>query len=173
MKKQHQQILVIKGYYWFRPSADEEWKIIRIRSLRAPRPEGEYDGPLLNPDQQAKTARPRRAEVMPLASKFFEHWNSMGKPFKEIMHLGSKRVASIAQRSEDKFWTQNWQQALLKVQVSEFCRGENDRAWVATPDWFLRPESVMAVMEGKYDARAGQVVASVRRVPAPGQEVPQ
>jgi len=28
--------------------------------------------------------------------------------------------------------------------------GENDRAWTATIDWFLRPDSVDKILEGQY-----------------------
>jgi len=33
---------------------------------------------------------------------------------------------------------------------SPFLLGENDRGWRADIDWFLRPDSVTRILEGKY-----------------------
>ncbi len=36
-----------------------------------------------------------------------------------------------------------------------FLRGVSDRGWVADFEWFVRPESVTKLLEGKYDNRQG------------------
>lgn len=40
---------------------------------------------------------------------------------------------------------------MLRIQKSSFCQGKNDRGWVASFDWFIRPDTVVKIMEGKYD----------------------
>lgn len=43
--------------------------------------------------------------------------------------------------------------AARRLNESDFATGKNDRGWVATIDWFLKPESVLRTLEGKYDNR--------------------
>ena len=45
--------------------------------------------------------------------------------------------------------------ALDRVRSSSFCRGQNDRGWRADLDWFLRPDTVTKLLEGKYEDRNG------------------
>lgn len=56
-----------------------------------------------------------------------------------------------------------------RIHQSPFCCGQNDRGWVATFDWFLNPENILKVEEGKYDNRK-RVSASVVHLPAPQPE---
>lgn len=40
-----------------------------------------------------------------------------------------------------------------RISTSDFCRGKNERGWVATFDWLLQPDTAIKVLEGKYDNR--------------------
>jgi hypothetical protein len=47
-----------------------------------------------------------------------------------------------------------WKTVIERIQASDFCRGENDRSWVATFDWLVaNDENAIKVLEGKYDNR--------------------
>lgn len=46
-----------------------------------------------------------------------------------------------------------WRELCVKVAASEFCRGINDRGWVATFDWMLERDTATKIAEGKYDDR--------------------
>jgi len=44
-----------------------------------------------------------------------------------------------------------------RIQGSAFCRGTNDRGWVADLGWVISsPDVAVKVLEGKYDDRAGR-----------------
>ena len=58
-------------------------------------------------------------------------------------------------------WLQNWQQALALVAASSFCQGGGDRGWRANLDWFLAPDTVVRVIEGRYgDRKDGKASSS-------------
>lgn len=86
----------------------------------------------------------------PLREEVIEAWNSM-EILPKIMSLTEKRRKTIKARLDDQFFTANWRTALAKVLESAFCTGTNDRGWKADIDWFLKPDSVPMIMEGKYD----------------------
>jgi uncharacterized protein YdaU (DUF1376 family) len=44
-----------------------------------------------------------------------------------------------------------WQRAMDALERSAFCRGENDRGWIADFDFLLQPKSFTGLLEGKYD----------------------
>lgn len=73
-----------------------------------------------------------------------------------------KRLAAFKERSKDSFWRENVQAALGRVAASSFCRGCGDKGWRADLDWFLRPESVVRIVEGKYDDRPGAAANGTR-----------
>lgn len=70
-----------------------------------------------------------------------------------IRTISGKRKKTLSARFKDSMFYQNWRQAIKKVAASDFLMGKNDRGWVADFDWFLRPDSVLKIMEGKYDNR--------------------
>jgi len=55
------------------------------------------------------------------------------------------RVRSFVTRNRDPTW--DWRSALGKFPLK--CFGEDD--WKPDVDWFLRPDSVLKILEGKYD----------------------
>ena len=44
----------------------------------------------------------------------------------------------------------------LEAAASPFCLGAGSRGWKADIDWFLRPDTVTRIMEGKYDPKPGE-----------------
>jgi hypothetical protein len=61
------------------------------------------------------------------------------------------RRKKIAERMRDAFWKQNWREAIDKIRNLKCLQGANDQNWRADIDWFLRPDTVAKVLEGKYD----------------------
>lgn len=74
-------------------------------------------------------------------------WNMLGLPFKAIKGLTHKRRAALTQRFKDRIWRDSWSKALEIVKETDWTRGVNDRSWVATFDWFIRPDTVIRLME--------------------------
>jgi hypothetical protein len=83
-----------------------------------------------------------------------ELWNLMiGDQLPAALNCSISRMKHLQARRRDLFWVANLDKAIAKILESEFCKGYNDNAWIATFDWLLRPDSVAKVMEGKYDNR--------------------
>lgn len=80
----------------------------------------------------------------------FDSWNRLrGLP--HCLVVSDSRRRTIRVRLVDPFFKANWKLALAKIEQSDFCRGGSERGWRASFDWFIRPDSVAKVMEGKYD----------------------
>jgi len=65
-------------------------------------------------------------------------------------HLAALRVL------KDHPDRQDWRRAFEAINRSEFCRGGNDRAWVATIDWILERKGkdvLQALIEGAYQSK--------------------
>jgi hypothetical protein len=84
-----------------------------------------------------------------------ERWNATPGvvPWKAS---SSKRTAAFRLRIKDQFWVDNVQAALERLSASTFCTGGGDRGWRADIDWFMRADTVMKLIEGKYDNRNGK-----------------
>lgn len=80
-------------------------------------------------------------------------WNMLGAPFKPVRRVHDKRRKHLTARLADPDWSSNWQEAMRRMTASAFCRGSGDKGWIADFDWFIRPNSVTAILEGKYDER--------------------
>lgn len=78
-------------------------------------------------------------------------WNSLPKPIKQCQRISGGRAVHAKSRLADSWWQENLDAGLSKVAASSFLRGENTRRWIATIDWFLRPDSLGKVIEGTYD----------------------
>lgn len=76
-------------------------------------------------------------------------WNSRPE-LPQVKSVSSDRMASLRARRRDKFFTENYQEAIGRIPNSPFLMGKNDRNWKADFDWFIRPGSVAKIMEGKY-----------------------
>lgn len=61
------------------------------------------------------------------------------------------RRKRIADRMRDVFWKEHWREAIDKIRNLKCLQGANDQNWRADIDWFIRPDTVAKVLEGKYD----------------------
>jgi hypothetical protein len=90
-----------------------------------------------------------------VAQEFVDAWNAH-PCFPACRKLTEARKRHLRARLADSSWVSSWREALARAAASPFCRGENDRGWRADVDWFLKPDTVTKILEGKYDDRAGQ-----------------
>lgn len=86
------------------------------------------------------------------------YWNSK-QELPKIIKLSDERKKHLRQRLKDKWWIENWRNAIDRICNSDFCLGKiprNDgkRAWNANFEWFIKPSSAINIMEGKYDNKA-------------------
>lgn len=70
-----------------------------------------------------------------------------------VCYVTPKRKQAVQARWKDPFWRENWQAALQRVGQSPFCNGKGERGWKMDLDFFLKPDTVAQVMEGKYDSK--------------------
>jgi hypothetical protein len=57
---------------------------------------------------------------------------------------------------KDEYFANNWKLAMEKALLSDFCmerceKSKGHENWKFTVDFFLRPDTVIKIMEGKYD----------------------
>ena len=81
-----------------------------------------------------------------------EAWNTYCGELPKCIELGGTRRRHAHQRLNDRPLEQ-WVEVIDRMAGSSFCNGENDRGWVATFDWLIRPDTAAKVLEGKYDNR--------------------
>lgn len=79
-------------------------------------------------------------------------WNANAS-LPAVRSMSADRKRHLRARLADPWWREHWREGIAAVAGSAFCRGENDRGWVATFDWFVKPGTLVKVLEGKY---AGQ-----------------
>lgn len=92
----------------------------------------------------------RRESNASLLTVLFSEWNKLpGVP--QCLLISDKRRRSLEARLQEPFFVANWKEAMQRVSSSAFCRGESDRGWRATFDWFITPDAIVKIMEGKYD----------------------
>ena len=77
-------------------------------------------------------------------------WNNI-EGVSQAIKITDKRRTALNVRLAEPDWRSNWQAALERVGRSSFCRGSGDRRWVANLDWFIKPDTVTNLLEGKFD----------------------
>ena len=103
-----------------------------------------------------------------LLLRLIDLWN--GIP--DVQHCRdatAKRIAAFRQRSKSDKWTQGVRPALDRVARSSFCRGRGKEGWIADIDWFLKPDTLTRILEGKYDDRSQPT--RVQEIPTGGKVV--
>jgi len=86
--------------------------------------------------------------------EFLDAWNNV-PGFVRARKLEGTRLRHFRTRTKSADWSRDWRLALDKAARIPFCLGNNDRSWVATVDWFLRPGTVTKILEGAYDRLGG------------------
>lgn len=84
---------------------------------------------------------------------FMEKWNLLPSAFPKIRTMSAGRKTHLRERRRDLWWRENWQAAIESMPKSDFLGGKNEKQWTADVDFFLRPDSVAKIIEGKYDNR--------------------
>lgn len=86
---------------------------------------------------------------------FSASWNERtGSPISPCLELTTARRGQITARLQERP-QQVWDRIFDRIAASAFCRGDNDRGWVASIDWVIgTPEIGVRVLEGQFDTRA-------------------
>lgn len=116
----------------------------------------------LQPSPAQPTTSPAQEEVVaplrvasPSVGELVEAWNGLPHPpFPACHAVAGKRLRAAQARLREVPDIDRWRRAVARLPTSPFLRGENDRGWVATLDWLLRPDTLTKLEEGAYDARS-------------------
>lgn len=96
-------------------------------------------------------------------------WNSIThKPIPRCRELTKARRKHAKARLAERPLPE-WEEVIARIQGSRFCRGGNDRGWVATFDWLLQADTAVKVLEGKYDDRGGASQSTAKPLHSPAQ----
>jgi hypothetical protein len=104
------------------------------------------------PDFELSSESPK-TDSTPHAT-FVKAWNALGAPFAQIRTWSAARQKALRVRWADEAFRDEWREALERMKASDFCRGTNDRRWVATVEFFLGRDATTKILEGKYDNKA-------------------
>jgi hypothetical protein len=143
-----------------RPKSDEPESVIPACVCGIPR--GIGAGPRFSPLGREGKGREGKGEGVGAnapaadgADSLMERWNALTQApaIPRCRDLTAKRRCNAKVRLTERPLTE-WVEVFARIQASAFCRGENDRGWVATFDWVIgSPDVAVKVLEGKYDDR--------------------
>lgn len=91
---------------------------------------------------------PERSKTSP--AEFMGAWNSI-QGVSACREMTKERTEKLTTRLKNERWFQDWPSAMVKLDKSSFCKGGGNTGWRADIDWFMRPGTVTALLEGKYD----------------------
>ena len=84
------------------------------------------------------------------ADVIMAEWNKLPAPFPRIKQMTDKRKTALRKRLRDASWLDGWREALRMAPNIPFLRGDASGGWVMDIEFFLRPDSVTKIIEGKY-----------------------
>jgi hypothetical protein len=100
------------------------------------------------------------AESDTSCQQVIDNWNEMARTCdlpqpRELPRKGSTRAKALKARATEPAWMADYRAALAKIPASLFLTGKStsrdNGTWRANLDWFLRPDTVGTILEGKYD----------------------
>lgn len=97
---------------------------------------------------------PGADDVKELAKKIepllVEAWNALPSPIRKVRgKVPSPCRRAFLARLKDPDWLADWEEALASIPDDPHCLGDNDRGWVATMEYFLRPDTVEKLLSRK------------------------
>ena len=97
-----------------------------------------------------KTSFPNPNEFSP--HEFLKVYASFAPKLPQPREATDGRLKKIRQRLKAHPGRDFWQEVFTKANQTPFLRGESDRGWKASLDWFVKnDENAVMVLEGKYD----------------------
>lgn len=113
--------------------------------------------------EEKNTEEKKREEADPNVfgpKQLAELWNSKLSPDVAVniarLKSGSPRWESARARLRDHPEPEYWTSVIDRIAASPFCKGVNDRTWVADFEFLVRVETHIKVLEGKYDTRGSK-----------------
>lgn len=94
------------------------------------------------------------SNITPTPLEIVEAWNRTSLP--KVSNLSDDRKRHLSARLSEPFWHSRFQEGMNLADKSDFLKGNNDRGWKITFDWFVKPGNLEKILEGKYDKPNGE-----------------
>lgn len=101
------------------------------------------------PAHPIQTADRSQDDFTKVADELVQRWNA--SDLLKVRKLTPPRKKALRARLKEPDWRESWGEALARVANSSFCGGSGVNGWKADLDWFLKPDTLTKVLEGKYD----------------------
>lgn len=133
-----------------RKSANTQHDATKVTHGNASLTHGNAGNAMQKQKPEAEANKRESPDALISLKEVFDAWNCLtGLP--KCLLVSDKRRRMMEARFKEPFFTENWKAAMQKVQTSKFCQGESERGWRASFEWFITPDAVPKIMEGKYD----------------------
>jgi hypothetical protein len=119
--------------------------------------------PLEEQEKEDKGSEEQKKKVASLSDEgkeVVEEWNSLPSPIQNVVKLSDGRRKHLYSRLKDDWWKENWKKALKSIPDSPFLTGKTEVQFKASFDFFIRPDTVAKIIEGRYAPRAGESLPS-------------
>ena len=83
--------------------------------------------------------------------RVIDAWNSLNLGQVRKMVSGTDRERLLKKRIKD-YGIDEVLRAIENVRTSKFLNGNNNKGWVITFDWFIKPNNFPKVLDGNYDS---------------------
>lgn len=82
--------------------------------------------------------------------QIIDTWNSLGLQNIKFIKNNTNRYKMLNARIKE-YGIDTFLQAINNIRNSSFLKGQNNRNWIITFDWLIKPNNFIKVLEGNYD----------------------
>ena len=82
--------------------------------------------------------------------RIIDSWNSLGLNKVKAINPDTSRYAMLRKRLKD-YGVDTIVEGVEKIRHSSFLQGHNNKGWIVTFDWFIKPDNFQKVIDGNYD----------------------
>ena len=97
-------------------------------------------------EEKRREEKSNSTPLPPVADEFVLSWNATAGT-RHCRKITGKRLLALKARCLDPDW--DWRAAIAKFPLKLFA--SEPGGWQPTLEWFLRPDTVTSILEGKYD----------------------
>lgn len=105
-----------------------------------------FNNTINNTGNRDKTTATLTKENM---ESIIKEWNQLGLQELKAIRVNTNRYKMLKARLKEYSFPEIVQ-AIQGISKSPFLKGQNDRGWIITFDWFIRPNNFLKVLEGNY-----------------------
>lgn len=98
-----------------------------------------------------KLAKRPRGSPLPRIARIWNECKHPCMPSVSEMAPTSRRRKACEARWRERPDEEFWRKVIWRINGSSFCRGDNDRNWVANIEFLTRTDTPEKILEGKYD----------------------